>query len=147
MATPLLEALVTPRLEIPPTLMLPAVSRLTIALDTLLLVGGTFQFRLSVPLLVTGEPLTVKSDEGAANATLLTVPVPGNACPEANEMIPLFEIVSPVSAGVVAPDPKSRFSLPSGAAVLFSTGSACQRKVWVTALSGLLLYHDAGKLR
>ena len=49
-------------------------SRLTMALAVLPLVGATFQFRPSVPLAVTGEPVTVKSEEGALKPTLVTVP-------------------------------------------------------------------------
>src|SRR5450755_1971680 len=46
--------------------------------------GGTFQFILSVPVVVTGDPATVKSAAGALKATLLTEPVPpGNVCPGA----------------------------------------------------------------
>jgi hypothetical protein len=47
---------------------------LTIALAVAALVGATFHFRPRVPLLVTGDPLTVKSDAGADNPTLVTVP-------------------------------------------------------------------------
>jgi hypothetical protein len=42
---------------------LPFVSRLTMALRVARLVGAIFQFRPSVPLEVTGEPVTVKSEE------------------------------------------------------------------------------------
>src|ERR1700680_2678606 len=44
---------------------LPAASRFTIALAVSVLVGATLQFRPSVPLFVIGEPVTVKSVEGA----------------------------------------------------------------------------------
>jgi hypothetical protein len=49
-------------------------------------VGATVQFSASVPLLVTGDPLTVKSELGALSPTLLTVAAPGNVCPGANEI-------------------------------------------------------------
>ena len=38
------------------------------------LVGATVQLNPSVPLVVTGEPLTVKSELGALSPTLVTVP-------------------------------------------------------------------------
>src|SRR5262245_5568866 len=59
-----------------PALKFPLASRLTIALAVLLEVGATFQFKPRVPLEVTGDPLTVKSDDGAESPTLVTVPVP-----------------------------------------------------------------------
>jgi hypothetical protein len=59
----------------PFTLMLPTASRLTMAFAVLALLGATVQFNPSVPVVVTGEPLTVKSDAGAVSPTLLTVPV------------------------------------------------------------------------
>jgi hypothetical protein len=64
--------------EILVTLKLPVESRFTMALFVSLLVGATFQLRPSVPLVVTGEPVTVKSDEGALRPTLVTVPLPFN---------------------------------------------------------------------
>src|ERR1700689_5192358 len=109
---------------------LPVESRFTMAFTVVVLVGATFQFRLSVPLLVTGEPLTVKSDVGALNPTLVTEPPPdGNVWPVANVISPLFEIESPVSAGAAVPDPNSRLNLPDGVVLLLPTGSACQRRV------------------
>src|SRR5208337_3115633 len=141
------DRLVTPRVAlIAPALKLPLESRLTIALAVAALVGATFQFSPSVPLVVTGEPLTVKSDDGALSPTLFTVPtVEGNVCPLANVIWPLFEIDSPVSVGVAVPDPNSRFNLPTGVALLLPTGSACQRKVSFTGFSVLLLYAEAVK--
>ena len=56
----------------------------------LALEGGTFQFSVRVPLPVTGDPETLKSDAGAASPTLVTVPLaPGKVCPLAKVMIPL----------------------------------------------------------
>src|SRR6516225_9838630 len=40
---------------------------------------------------------------------------------------------TPVSAGVPVPEANSRLNFPEGLAVLFPTGSACQRKCWPTA--------------
>src|SRR5579862_4601517 len=57
-----------------PALKFPEASRFTIALAVSVLVGATVQARLSVPFVVSGEPLTVKSEEGAARATLVTLP-------------------------------------------------------------------------
>ncbi len=57
-------------------LKLPLASRFTIAFAVLLEVGATVQFSPNVPLLFTGEPLTVKSDGGALSPTVLTVPEP-----------------------------------------------------------------------
>src|ERR1700739_3195493 len=69
---------VPPELEdvavIDPALKPPVPLRLTMALAVSALVGAVFQFRASVPLAVTGEPVTVKSDEGALSPTLLTTP-------------------------------------------------------------------------
>ena len=91
-----------------PALKLPEPSRFTIALAVFALAGGTVQFRFRVPEVVIGDPLTVKSDEGAANPTLVTVPfpvpVPGNVCPAANVNKPLLDTFNPVSAGTPAPD-------------------------------------------
>ena len=70
-------------------LKLPVLSRFTMALAVFALVGATFQFRFNVPLLVTGEPLTVKSELGALRPTLLTVPAPGKVCPEMNVTLPV----------------------------------------------------------
>jgi hypothetical protein len=78
-ATPLPEAAVVtpsiPRLAvIAHAVNLPLASRFTIALAVSAFVGATFQFSSSVPLVVTGEPLTVKSETGALSPTLVTVP-------------------------------------------------------------------------
>jgi hypothetical protein len=48
-----------PELVMLAALKLPVASRFTIALAVWLLVGDTIQARLSVPVPVTGEPLTV----------------------------------------------------------------------------------------
>lgn len=69
---PLLNELVVTMLA----LKFPEPSRFTIAFAVFVLVGATVQFKPRVPLPVTGEPLTVKSDAGALSPTLVTVPVP-----------------------------------------------------------------------
>jgi hypothetical protein len=93
--------------EIVPALKFPEASRFTIAFAVSALVGATFQAKFKVPLVVTGEPLTVKSDAGADSPTLFTVPapVPGNVCPVAKVMSPLLLIFKPVSAGLAVPEP------------------------------------------
>src|SRR5580704_2758654 len=68
--------LIAPAAPILLALKLPDESRLTMALAVAALVGGTFQFRPTVPPVVTGDPLTVKSEEGALKPTLVTVPLP-----------------------------------------------------------------------
>jgi hypothetical protein len=90
---------------IPLALKFPDASLFTIALGVFALVGATFQSKPNVPLPVTGEPLTLKSDAGAVRAMLLTVPVPGNACPDANVNRPVESIFNPVSLGAVVPSP------------------------------------------
>jgi hypothetical protein len=55
---------------------LPEPSRFTIVLAVSLLVGAAVHLKLSVPLLVMGEPDTVKSELGALKPTLVTVPFP-----------------------------------------------------------------------
>ena len=57
----------------------PFASRFTMEFAILALVGAMFQEKFSVPVLVTGEPLTLKSDAGAVNPTLVTVPLPADA--------------------------------------------------------------------
>ena len=57
-----------------PALKLPLVSRLTIALAVAALVGAMVQFSPRVPLPVIGDPLTVKSEDGALMPALVTVP-------------------------------------------------------------------------
>src|SRR5712692_9562311 len=54
----------------------PLASRLTMALAVLALAGAVFQLKVSVPVPVTGDPLTMKSETGAARPTLVTVPAP-----------------------------------------------------------------------
>ena len=95
---------------------------------------------LSVPLLVMGPPV-----KPAPLPTLVTVPVPvpGKVCPEANVTCPLLAIDKPVSAGVLPPEPNSKFRLADGDDVLFPTGSACQRNSSFTAALVPLLYADA----
>jgi hypothetical protein len=125
---------------------LPEESRFTMAFAVAAFVGATVQFRAKVPLLVTGEPLTVKSDDGALNPTLVTEPtVDGNVCPAAKVIRPLLEIESPVSVGAAVPEPNNRLNLPNGVVLLFPTGSVCQRKVSFTAFAVLLLKADAVK--
>jgi hypothetical protein len=92
---------------------------------------------------LTGDPVTVKSAEGAANPTLVTVV--GNFWPAANLMSPLLLMWSPGSAGVVDPCPNSRLSVPVAPLVLFPTGSATQRKFWGTAVLLALLNTEAVK--
>jgi hypothetical protein len=128
---------------IAPALKLPLESRLTIALAVSALEGETVQFSASVPAPVTGEPLTVKSDDGADRPTL--VAVPGKVCPEANVMRPVLPILSPVSAGVPVPGANNRFNDPLALAVLFPTGSACQRNFWFTTVWVPPLNTDAMK--
>src|SRR5450432_3173966 len=119
-------------------------SRLTMAFGVGCSVGGISHCRFSVPVLITGEALTLKSEAGALSPTLLTVPlvVPGKVWPDAKLIIPLFAIDSPVSAGTLEPRPKSRLNLPTGLAVLFATGSTCQRKVSLRACPMLPLKAD-----
>src|SRR5260370_17549168 len=144
-ATPLPEAVVVspsiPRLAmIAPAVKLPLASRFTIALAVSALVGATFQVSPRVPLVVTGDPLTVKSDDGALSPILFTVPtLEGNVCPDANVIAPLFEIDNPVSAGTAVPDPNTRFNLPNAAALLFPVGPASHRKLPFTPPFFLLL--------
>src|SRR5580704_1401774 len=90
-----------------PAVKLPDASRFTIAFGVFPLVGAMFQFRPSVPLLVTGDPVTVKSEMEALSPTLFTVPepVPGNVWPEAKVNRPLLLIRNPVSAGGLPPEP------------------------------------------
>ena len=110
-------------------------------------VGATFHANFSVPEVFTGDPVTVKSEAGAVNPTLVTEPtVDGNVWPAANVISPLLEIDSPVSVGDAVPDPDSRFNLPDGAALLLPTGSAYQRKTRLTAVAVLLLKAEAVKL-
>ena len=95
---------------------------------------------LIVPLPVIGPPV-----RPAPVLTVVTVPlpVPGKVCPEAKLITPLLAMESPVSAGVLPFDPKSRFNVPDGFEELFPVGSACQRKFCVTGKEVLLLYADA----
>ncbi len=48
--------------------------------------------------------------------------------PAAADTPPVALRDTPVSAGAAAPGANNRFSFPDGDAVLFPTGSACQRK-------------------
>jgi hypothetical protein len=59
-----------------PALKLPVPSRFTIALAVLAVSGATSQARPSVPLVVIGDPVTMKSVEGAVKPTLVTLPKP-----------------------------------------------------------------------
>src|SRR6516165_7269394 len=129
----------------------PSPSRLTMAFGTLAAEGGTSHSRFSVPAFVTGEPVTLKSEAGAFNPTLFTVPLPavppGNVCPGANVMMPLFEMESPVSSGVPAPDPNKKSSLPDGLAVLLASVFNCRRKVSFTGCEVELLKAEPVKFR
>ena len=58
-------------------------------------------------------------------------------------IVPFELIEKPVSVGAEFPDPNKRFNCPVGAAVLFPTGSACQRNSWGWARPVLLLNADA----
>jgi hypothetical protein len=80
----------------------PEASRLTMALAVFAFVGAVLHFRFSVPLFVTGEPLTVKSEDGALSPTLVTVPVPGNVCPEMKVTFPVWSTLKlvPLTASV-----------------------------------------------
>src|SRR5579862_6974113 len=99
----------TPRVALTaPAEKLPLASRFTIALAVAADVGATFQAIFSVPDVVTGEPVTLKSEVGALSPTLVTVPVPvapGNVCPLAKVIIPFLAIFSPVSLGAAVPEP------------------------------------------
>src|SRR5260370_4320379 len=77
--------------------MFPEPSRFTIAFAIFDPVGATVQSRFSVPAPVTGDPLTLTSDAGAARATLVTVPLPGprKVWPLANVRSPLLLSCNP----------------------------------------------------
>jgi len=107
----------------------PALSLFTIAFGVFTFVGATVQLRPRVPVEVTGEPLMAKSDEGALNPTLVTVPVPGKDCPLANAIRPLLPIRNPVSPAAFEPDPNNKLSVALGVFVLFAKGSACYWKI------------------
>src|SRR5580704_17206639 len=81
-------------------------------------------------------PALVEALMGAAPVTAETVL--GKVCVVTKLMIPLLAMLSPVSAGLLLPEPKSRFRVPEGFVVLLSKGSACRTKDCVTALSVLL---------
>src|SRR5579863_406365 len=110
---------------IDPELKAPLASRFTMALAVSALVGATFQASPSVPLVVIGDPLTVKSELGALSPTLVTVPAPGKVWPAAKVNNPLLLNFSPVSAGDAGSVPYNRFKVAAGFAVLLPTGSAC----------------------
>src|SRR5580698_426356 len=111
---------------ISPELKAPVASRLTMALAVSAFVGATVQLSPSVPLVVTGDPLTVKSELGALNPTLVTVPPPpGNVCPGANVKMPALLNFNPVSVGFAGSVPYNKFSVAPGLVVLLPTGSAC----------------------
>lgn len=74
-ATPLPELTdVTPSIPrfavVAPATKLPVASRLTMVLAVSAFVGATVQFRPRVPAPVTGEPVTLNSDEGALNGAI-----------------------------------------------------------------------------
>src|ERR1700722_502406 len=81
---------------------------------------------LMVPALVIVPP--VRPDPVATLLTVPLPPAPGKVCPVAKVIWPLLATAGPVSAGVAPPEPKRRFNLPEGFAVLLPVGSACQRK-------------------
>src|ERR1700733_11904558 len=106
---------VTPRLAvIAPAEKLPVESRFTMAFAVAALVGATFQFKPRVPVDVTGDPLTVKSEVGALSPTLVTPPPPppGKVCPAAKVMMPVSAIFNPVSFGAPVPEPARKFKVP-----------------------------------
>jgi len=53
------------------------------------------------------------------------------------------KVVKPVSDGLVAPVPNSRFGVPDGLAVSVAAGSACHWKVWLIAVLEVLLKAEA----
>ena len=73
------------------------------------------------------------------------VPVPGKFCPGANVIRPLLAIEIPVSAGVAPLEPKRRFKVAEGEAVLLSAASATHWKSCATAELLLLLNDEACK--
>lgn len=75
---------------------------------------------LSVPLPVIGPPV-----KPVPLVTLVTVLVPGKICPVANVICPLLAMCSPVSEGLLVPEPNNRFSVPEGEDVSLPDGSAC----------------------
>jgi hypothetical protein len=93
--------------------------------------------------LVTGDPLTLKSELGALSPTLLTVPKPGKVWLGANVNTPVLLSLKPVSLGAPEPDANNKFRLPLGLDVLLPLGSACQRKFCDTAVPVVLLKADA----
>src|SRR5580693_5651769 len=88
--------------------------------NTCFVVQVVSRLRFNVPLApppVRPEPLAV--------VIPVIVPVPGKVCPVANVMRPLLAIFSPVSDGLVAPSPNSRFKVPEGELVSLPAGSDC----------------------
>src|SRR5262249_43607988 len=119
------------RLAVSPlTAMFPLLSRLTMELGTLVSVGGVVHCRASVPLPVTGEPVTVKSEFGAVSPTLATAP--GKDWPGAKVTTPDLLILKPVSDGALVPEPNRRFSVALAFAVPLLTGSARSWNVCAT---------------
>ena len=78
------------------------------------------RFRVTLP----PDPPPVRSVP-AETPVMVPLPVPGNVCPEANVKMPVLLIFNPVSAGLLVPEPNSRFNVPEGLVVLFPEGSAC----------------------
>src|SRR5580704_7242329 len=125
----------------------PELSRFTIAFAVARFVGATVQLSPNVPLPVTGEPLTVKSEVGALSPTLLTAPVPGKACPGANVICPLPAMWRPVSRYLFDPCAKSRFRVPLAVLVLLFVDSACHWNVCEAAVPVELLYVEAANVK
>jgi hypothetical protein len=71
------------------------------------------------------------------------VPAPGNVCPLAKLICPLLATWSPVSAGLLVPEPNSRLRVALALAVSLFAGSAIHSKVWVAALPAVLLKAEA----
>src|SRR3984957_9559837 len=130
-----------------PAVKLPEPSRLTMASTGSAAVGATFHLKASVPVDVTGDPVTVKSEDVAVNAPLFTEPgrVPGKVCPAAKVIWPLLLIFNPVSAAAAGATENRRFSVPEAEAVLLLTGSACQWKTSFCEVPAVLLNADATK--
>lgn len=63
------------------------------AFGRLMAVGATVQLTVSVPEPVTGEPETVKSEEGTLRLTFETVPDPGKVWLAANVIFPVESIL------------------------------------------------------
>ena len=95
----------------PPVRSVPAVTPVTTFVVS--------RFRVTLPL----EPPPMRSVP-AVTPVIVPLPVPGKVWPAAKAIWPLLPIFSPVSPAADAPEPKSRFRVALGAAVLLAAGSA-----------------------